>query len=82
MATTLDFLAQCLDRRGWTYELDRAQNHIVTGVNAENVDRFIVLLQLSEAGEFLQFVAPQLVRVKDHVYKGVVFKPCSTLAIR
>lgn len=74
MATTLDFIAQCLDHRGWTYQVDRERQQIITGVKAQNVDRFIILLRLTENGEFLQFIAPQLLHLKDHVYKGMAFQ--------
>ncbi len=74
MATTLDFIAHCLDQRGWTYQVDRAQQQIITGVKAENLDRFIILLRLTEKGEFLQFIAPQILNLKDHVYKGMAFQ--------
>ncbi len=46
MATTLSNIAQHLDSLEWTYEIDEAKSHIVTGVKAENVERFIIVIQL------------------------------------
>jgi len=74
MATTLDFIAQCLDQRGWTYQVDRAEQQIMTGVKAQNVDHLMILLRLTENGKFLQFIMPQILNLKDHVYKGIAFQ--------
>lgn len=74
MATTLPFIAHCLEQRGWKYKFDPDNTRIITGVKAENVDNFVIFIQLSENGEFLQFVAPQLLAVKDCLYKGLLFQ--------
>ena len=74
MATNLAFLAQCLDRRQWRYEADPAHSRILTGVKAENVESLMIIFQLTEEGRFLQLIIPQLLSVKDHVYKGVIFQ--------
>ncbi len=70
MATTLQQLAQFLDDRQWRYRVDSAESRILTGVKAENVDPFVIVLRLSENGEFLQFQVPQILMVPDSVYKG------------
>ncbi|AFZ11540.1 hypothetical protein Cri9333_0594 [Crinalium epipsammum PCC 9333] len=74
MATTLEVLAKYLNVRGWKYRVDAAKSRIITGVKAENVEDFVISIQLSENGEFLQLIAPQLLSVKNHVYKGIVFQ--------
>lgn len=74
MATTLSTLAHFLDRRNWRYQIDPGNERILTGVQAANVAQFLIVLQLSENGEFLQFQAPQMMQVADHVYKGVLLQ--------
>lgn len=71
MATTLQTLAHFLDRRDWRYQIDATNNRILTGVRATQGTHFLIVLQLSEEGEFLQFQAPRLLQVPDHLYKGV-----------
>ncbi|MEY2979308.1 MAG: hypothetical protein RLZZ435_3447 [Cyanobacteriota bacterium] len=79
MATTLSQLAQYLDQRGWKYQIDRSSDRIITGVNADNLDRFIIVLQLTENGEFLQLHAPQILTLSDHVYKGPTLQTLATI---
>lgn len=74
MATTLQAIAQFLNRRNWRYEVNEAESCIITGVQAEHVDRFLIVLRLSEGGEFLQFQAPRILQVPDHLYKGVLLQ--------
>ena len=74
MATTLSNIAQHLDSLEWTYEIDEAKSHIVTGVKAENVERFIIVIQLLQNGEIVKVYTPQLLNIKDHVFKGVLFQ--------
>jgi len=74
MAITLETLTQNLDRRNWKYHVDLDRSSVITGIKAENVDDFMIHFRLSEDGEFLQLIAPQLLHVKDHVYKGVLFQ--------
>lgn len=80
MATTYETIAQYLDRRDWSYELDSANEHIITGVQAENVERFLIVIKLNEGGKFLQVYAPQLLQVKNQVYQGVLFKMMAVLS--
>lgn len=74
MPTTLNTLAQFLDQRHWRYQVDAAASQILTGVRSTHVENFLIVLQLSEGGEFLQFQAPQLLMVPDHVFKGVLLQ--------
>lgn len=74
MTTTLPFIAHCLEQRDWKYKFDAENSRIITAVQAENLDNFIISIQLSENGKFVQFIAPQLLAVKDSVYKGILFQ--------
>lgn len=80
MATTLAQIAQYLDNRGWDYELQKANSQIITGYKAQNVERFFIVIQLQEEGEYLSVFVPELLQVKDHVYKGVVFQTMLAIA--
>ena len=74
MATTLENLVEYLDNRDWNYQVDDENNRIVTGVIADNVEDFWIIIQLSEEGEFIQFIVPELLQIKEHVYKGLIFQ--------
>lgn len=74
MATTLSFLAHCLDERDWHYSVEANHNCIITGVKGDNVERLPIVLQLSENGEYLQIQAPMLLQVKDSVYKRLLMQ--------
>lgn len=74
MATTLQAIAQFLNRRNWRYEVHAAESCIITGVQVEHVEQFLIVLRLSENGEFLQLQAPRILQVPDHVYKGVLLQ--------
>ncbi len=80
MPATLTQIAQYLDHRGWKYHRDDANDRIVTGVQADHVDQFVIVIQLQESGEYLSLAAPQLLMVKDHVYKGVLFQTLLAIA--
>jgi len=80
MAVSLQQITQYLDNRGWKYRVDAAAMQIVTGVEAENVDRFLIIIALKEGGEYIELAAPQLLKVKDHVYKGVLFQTMLSIA--
>jgi hypothetical protein len=74
MATTLDTIATYLDRRGWRYRLEADQSRIITGVTGENIESLTIFIRLREDGEYLDLCIPNLLSVKDHVYKGVLFQ--------
>ncbi|MCT7959638.1 hypothetical protein NG799_12395 [Laspinema sp. D1] len=80
MATTLAEIGQYLDNRGWNYDLQEANSQIITGYKAENVEQFLMVIQLQEEGEYLSVFVPELLQVKDHVYKGVVFQTMLAIA--
>lgn len=74
MATTLNAIAQHLDRRNWKYKVDEAKSRIITGVKADNVENLAIVFQLLREGRSVQIYVPQLLKVKDSVYKGVLFQ--------
>jgi len=74
MATTLNQIAQYLDNRDWKYDSQPENSRIITGVKAESVDRLAIAISLKENGEYLELAAPNLLHVKSHVYKGVLFQ--------
>lgn len=74
MPTTVTNITQHLDSLKWTYEVDEANSRIVTGVKAENVEQFTIVIQLLHNGELVRIYTPQLLKIKDHVFKGVLFQ--------
>lgn len=80
MATTLEQLASFLDNREWKYDCQSENSRIITGVKADNVEQFLIIISLKEDGEYLELAAPDLMRVKDHIYKGVLFQTLLSIA--
>lgn len=75
MAATLEQIASYLDKIGWKYRIDQEECRILTGVYAENLDDFLIVIQLDEEGEFFEMFAPRvLVGVKDHPYKEAILQ--------
>ncbi|MCX7595422.1 MAG: YbjN domain-containing protein [Fischerella sp.] len=80
MAATLQQIANYLDNLGWDYRLDEEEDRIITGVESENIEDFLIVVQLDEEGKFFRLFAPQvLAGVKDHPYKAAILQ--SMLAI-
>ncbi|HIK10129.1 MAG TPA: hypothetical protein IGS52_07660 [Oscillatoriaceae cyanobacterium M33_DOE_052] len=80
MATTLAQVASFLDQRGWRYRLEPEQDRILTGVQSEHVDDFMLVIQVQENGEYLSIFAPQILNLKNHIYKGVAFQTMLAIA--
>jgi hypothetical protein len=74
MAISIQTIAACLNSFEWRYTQDVEKSVIHTGIKAENVENFQIMIQVAEEGEFLQIWVPQLLQVKDHVFKGVLFQ--------
>lgn len=79
MITTLADIAQHLDSLEWIYEVDETKSHIVTGVKAENIEQFVIVIQLLHDGELVRIYTPRLLNIKDHVFKGVIFQAMLSL---
>ncbi len=87
MSATLAQIARYLDNHNWKYDFQPEHSRIITGVKAENVDQFFIVITLKEDGEYLELAVPQLLHVQDHLYKGVLFQTllaisCSTKMLR
>ncbi len=75
MAANLQQIAHYLDNLGWDYRLDEEEDRIVTGVESEYVEDFLIVVQLDEEGRFFRLFAPQvLAGVKDHPYKAAILQ--------
>lgn len=75
MAANLQQIAKYLDNLGWEYRLEDEEDRIVTGVESDNIQDFLIVVQLDEEGKFFRIFAPQvLVGVKDHHYKTAILQ--------
>ena len=75
MGVTLEQIATYLDIKGLEYRLEPQNTRIITGVEAENTDRFLIVIQLDEEGEFFKIFAPEILcGVKDHPYKEAILQ--------
>ena len=75
MAATVEQIALYLDDLGWDYRIDEAEWQIVTGIDADNVQDFLIVVQLDEEGEFFKLFAPQVLSgVKEHPYKEAILQ--------
>jgi hypothetical protein len=71
MGATLQQIASYLDNKGWKYKLDEDECHILTGVYAENIPEFLIVIQLDEDGEFFELFAPRVLSgVNNHPHKA------------
>jgi hypothetical protein len=80
MGTTLSTISRYLDQRKWRYQISREHQCIITGVKAKHIERFSIVIRVSENGGYVQFQAPTLLTLRDHVYKGVVFQTLCHIA--
>ncbi len=75
MGATLRQIAGYLDQKGWNYKVEPDESRILTGVFAENVEQFLIVIQLDEEGEFFELFAPRVLGgVKDHRYKTAILQ--------
>jgi hypothetical protein len=75
MAATLQQIAKYLDNIGWNYRFDEEEDRIVTGVESENIEDFVIVVQLDEEGKFFRLFAHQvLAGVQDHPYKAAILQ--------
>ncbi|HEY9801476.1 MAG TPA: hypothetical protein V6D25_14055 [Leptolyngbyaceae cyanobacterium] len=75
MGANLKQIANYLDRLGWDYRLDEEEDRIITGVDADNLEDFLIVVQLDEEGKFFRVFAPQvLAGVQDHPHKGAILQ--------
>jgi hypothetical protein len=75
MGATLEQIAKYLDNAGWKYRIDEEESRILTGVYAEHIDNFLIVVQLDEDGEFFELFAPRVLSgVKDHPHKAAILQ--------
>jgi hypothetical protein len=75
MGANLKQIANYLDNLGWDYRFDEEEDRIITGVEADNVEDFLIVVQLDEEGKFFRVFAPQvLAGVKEHPHKGEILQ--------
>lgn len=79
MTTTFSQIAQFADNRNLKYGSVPGQPCLVMGFGTPNVEKFAVVILLSENGRYLQFQAPKLLQVKDHVFMGMLFKAMANI---
>ena len=75
MATTLEQISTYLENKGWKHRVDEAGSRILTGVYGENLEDFLIVIQLDEDGEFFEMFAPRVLSgVKDHPHKTAILQ--------
>jgi hypothetical protein len=75
MAATLSQLTGYLDKKGWKYRVEATESRIITGVYAENLEQFLIVIQLDEEGEFFEIYAPRVLSgVKNHPHKSAILQ--------
>ncbi|MBD1846380.1 hypothetical protein H6F89_23745 [Cyanobacteria bacterium FACHB-63] len=75
MAATLQQIAGYLDHKAWKYRIDEEGSRILTGVYGENLEDFLIVIQLDEEGEFFEMFAPRVLSgVKDHPHKAAILQ--------
>jgi hypothetical protein len=80
MTTTIQHIAKILDKRGWVYQLNKDASNIRTKVESAQLENFVIVIELTENGEYLSLRTSPLVQVKAHVYKGVLFQTLLIIA--
>lgn len=75
MGITLQEIADYLDNRDLHYRLEEEKDRIITGVQADNTENFLVVIQLDEEGRFFKIFAPEVLSgVQDHPYKEAILQ--------
>jgi hypothetical protein len=75
MAADLQQIAKYLDKLGWEYRIEDESDRIITGVEADNIEDFLIVVQLDEEGKFFRLFAPQvIVGVQHHSYKAAILQ--------
>jgi len=75
MATTLAQIAYYLDNQEWKYRIEEDSDRIITGVQTDHVENFLIVIQLDEDGEFFKLFAPQIISdVISHPHKEAILQ--------
>jgi hypothetical protein len=75
MGATLQQIASYLDKSGWKYRVDEEESRILTGVYADNIEDFLIVVELDEDGDFFKLFAPRVLSgIQEHPYKGAILQ--------
>ena len=75
MGANLQQIARYLDNLGWDYRFDGESERIITGVEADHLEDFLIVIQLDEDGKFFRLFTPQvLAGVGEHPYKADILQ--------
>ncbi|MGJ3245799.1 MAG: hypothetical protein ACFE0I_06965 [Elainellaceae cyanobacterium] len=75
MGATLQQIAGYLSNAGWPYRIDEEESRILTGVYAQHLEDFLIVVQLEEEGEFFKLFAPRVLSgVNHHRYKESILQ--------
>ncbi|MBV6622136.1 MAG: hypothetical protein KI793_04135 [Rivularia sp. (in: Bacteria)] len=75
MAVSVQEIGEYLDKLGWDYRIDEEEDRIVTGVEGDHVEDFLIVVQLDEEGKFFRVFAPQVLSgVKEHPHKAAILQ--------
>jgi hypothetical protein len=74
MGANLKQIAKYLDNLGWDYRCEE-EDRIITGVEAENLEDLLIVIQLDEEGRFFRLFAPEVLPgVNNHPYKEIILQ--------
>ncbi len=75
MAANLQQIGNYLDNLGWEYRIDDEEERIITGVEADNIEDFLIVVQLDEEGRFFRLFAPQVLSgIQEHPHKPAILQ--------
>jgi hypothetical protein len=75
MAANLQQIGKYLDNLGWEYRIDEEEERIITGVEADNIEDFLIVVQLDEEGRFFRVFAPQVLSgIQGHPHKAAILQ--------
>ena len=75
MAANVQQIGKYLDNLGWEYRIDGEEDRIITGVEADNIEDFLIVVQLDEEGRFFRLFAPQVLSgIQEHPHKAAILQ--------
>ena len=75
MGATIEQIGGYLSNLGWEYKIDRDRSCIVTAVQADNLEDFMIVAQLDEDGEFFKLFAPHVITgIQDNPHKNAILQ--------
>jgi hypothetical protein len=75
MAANVQQIGKYLDNLGWDYRIDGEEDRIITGVEADNIQDFLIVVQLDEEGRFFRLFAPQVLSgIQEHPHKAAILQ--------